>query len=82
MISLSCFACTKGLQCVLESAINSDSGDFHSNVHIFVVAENRRKNRKNVRTTGACGAHMILIAKNAPNLKGSLPNPMDDFNQS
>ena len=46
MISLSCFACTKGLQRVVESAINSDSGDFHLNAHIFVVAENRRKNRK------------------------------------
>ena len=27
MISLSCFACTKGLHYVVESAINSDSGD-------------------------------------------------------
>ena len=30
MISLSCFACTKGLHHVVESAINSDSGDFQS----------------------------------------------------
>ena len=36
------------------------------NAHIFVVAKNRRKNRKNVYTMGACGACMILIAKNAP----------------
>ena len=35
-------------------------------VAIFVVAKNRRKNRKNVCTTGVCGAHTILIAKNAP----------------
>ena len=36
------------------------------NARIFEVAKNRRKNRKNVRTTVACGARMILIAKNAP----------------
>ena len=31
MISLSCFACMKGLHRVVESAINSCSGIFHSN---------------------------------------------------
>ena len=30
MISLSCFACMNGLHRVVKSAINSDSGDFHS----------------------------------------------------
>ena len=30
MISLYCFACTKRLHHVAESAINSDSGNFHS----------------------------------------------------
>ena len=30
MMSLSCFVCTKGLHHVVESAINSDSGNFHS----------------------------------------------------
>ena len=30
MISLSCFACKNGLHCVVKSAINRDSGDFHS----------------------------------------------------
>ena len=36
------------------------------NVRILVVAKNRKKNRKNVRTTVARGARMTLIAKNAP----------------
>ena len=30
MISLSCFACTKGLHRVVKSAINHDTGNFHS----------------------------------------------------
>ena len=30
MISLSCFACTKGLHRVVESAVNRDTGNFHS----------------------------------------------------
>ena len=32
MISLSCFGCMKGLHRVVESAINSDNGDFHSKI--------------------------------------------------
>ena len=40
------------------------------NVRILVVAKNRKKNRKNVRTTVARGARMNWIAKNAP--KGRL----------
>ena len=35
-------------------------------MRILVVAKNRKKNRKNVRTTVARGARMNLIAKNAP----------------
>ena len=35
-------------------------------MRILVVAKNRIKNRKNVCTTVARGARMILIAKNAP----------------
>ena len=35
-------------------------------MRILVVAKNRKKNTKNVRTTVARGARMNLIAKNAP----------------
>ena len=35
MISLSCFACTKGLHRVVESAIDSDSGNFHSSPPVY-----------------------------------------------
>ena len=45
------------------------------NFLLFVVAKNRRKNRKNVCTMGVCGAHTILIAKNTPYMHATTTTP-------